>query len=161
MTNKFSTAVTRIFLLGSLLGAFLFIPTVKAQQPIYDLPCPAGSSPVPQEMQTPVPSTGHLRANTCVDANGVMTFQGTSGITQVSSNPTCPVSGSFLYLNTVTNQLLLCSNGVLTTAAGSWATVYDVTLYGVVADGLTVTDASWTNAANPVTVTISGTDPPF
>lgn len=58
----------KYFVLLCLLYAF----PVMAQ--IYDLPCAPGSSPAPQVMQTVVPQTGHLRANTCVDGNGVMTI---------------------------------------------------------------------------------------
>src|SRR6267142_735032 len=78
---------------GLLLAAFFFCGTAKSQN-IYDLPCPAGSSPITQGMQTTVPQTGHLRANTCVDANGVMTYQGLGGT--VGATNSAPNMGTYL-----------------------------------------------------------------
>jgi len=70
---------------GLLLSAILFyVAPLRAQ--IYDLPCPAGSSPSPQSMQTTVPQTGHLRANTCVDGNGIMVFQGAATPAGLNNN---------------------------------------------------------------------------
>jgi hypothetical protein len=82
-----------------------------------------------------------------------------NGIPQVTTNPTCPSSGAFLYFNTVTNQLLQCSSGVLTTATGGWGTVTDAAQFGVKGDGKASCVASFTNASNVVT-TLS-TEQPF
>lgn len=48
-----------------------------------------------------------------------------------AANPTCSLTQFFLFINTTTNQLLLCNNGLLTTASGATATTIDVTLFGV------------------------------
>jgi hypothetical protein len=69
------------------------------QQPIYDLPCPAGTSPL-QPYQTTVPATGHLRAWACVDPNGVVTLQSAGGGGIITG---CSVTGGVLFENGTPN----------------------------------------------------------
>src|SRR5260221_2448593 len=106
-------------------------------------------------MQTTVPSTGHLRSNTCVDANGVMTFQGVSGIASGTVTPSCTLGQIFLFQNTATNQLLFCNNGTITTASGSPATAIDITQYVGQPDGqwFYATAVSVTGGSPNVTIT--------
>ena len=73
-----------------LLLAYVFRPVpAAAQGPIYELACPAGSSPLPNG-QSFDPATGKYRAFLCVDKNGMVTFNDVvtngGGVTPSGSN---------------------------------------------------------------------------
>jgi|SRR5579859_1745083 len=75
---------------------------------------------------------------------------------QVTSNPVCPPTGAGLYLNTATNQLLQCNNGVLSTATGSWGQSVDVTLFGAKFD----VQASFSATLNSTATVVTGANDP-
>lgn len=81
-----------------------------------------------------------------------------SAIQSGPSNPGCSSGQYFLFQNTTTNQLLLCNNGILTTASGSLATVWDATLYGVTTlasgggpNAYKSCTPAWANSSNTIT----------
>jgi hypothetical protein len=70
--------------------------------------------------------------------------------------PSCSAGQSFIFNNTAGNQLLLCNNGLLTTASGSPATTIDMKQYGVVADLRTciATEAAFAASSPNLTCTV-------
>src|SRR5574341_2321420 len=66
----------RLLRITQALGLILFFMPMLAQaQQIFELPCPAGSSPLPNGV-TYNQNTNRYRAWVCVDANGTVTTQG-------------------------------------------------------------------------------------
>jgi hypothetical protein len=74
-----------------------------AQQPIYDTPCPAGTSPL-LPYQTTNPANGHIKVWACVDPTGTVFLQSAGGGTvTITGSPIANNMTGFSGPNSITN----------------------------------------------------------
>jgi hypothetical protein len=107
------------------------------------IPPPAGNGPqsfsyttaINCSTNTPSTCTGNtMSISAQLSALAPALSQVVSALQQGTTNPSCSAGQAFLFLNTASNQLLICNNGTLTTASGAPATMIDLKQFGVVAD---------------------------
>jgi hypothetical protein len=119
------------------------------------IPIPAGTGPQSFSVLITIAGASQDVSTTLSSAAPALSHV-TSSLQQGTTNPSCISGQAFLFLNTATNQLLSCNNGILSTASGAPATTIDMKQYGVVADLRTClgVEATFTNGSPNLTCTV-------